>query len=104
MVRRRIGEDEVVDDAGPEIVGHAEVFRLHEGELLEAEERVGRKDEGPDLVEVGVGETEGVEHGSDVGSVGDAAMAWVMSLRRAGCRGRAARRWPWRRRRRRGSR
>ena len=61
------GEDEVVDDAGPEVVGHAEVFGLHERELLEAEERVGRQDERPDLVEVGVGEAEGVEHGGDVG-------------------------------------
>ncbi len=62
-----VGEDEVVDDAGPEVVGHAEVFGRHDGELLEAEERVGRQDEGPDLVEVGVGEAEGVEHGGDVG-------------------------------------
>jgi hypothetical protein len=62
-----IGEDEVVDDAGPEVVGHAEGFGRHDGELLEAEERVGRQDEGPDLVEVGVGEAEGVEHGGDVG-------------------------------------
>ena len=61
------GEDEVVDDAGPEVVGHTEAFGLHDGELLEAEERVGRKDEGPDFVQVGVGETEGVEHGGDVG-------------------------------------
>src|SRR5580704_5899868 len=59
------GEDEVVDDAGPEVVGHAEVFGLHEGELLESEERVGRKDERPYLVKVGVGEAEGVEHGGD---------------------------------------
>ncbi len=65
------GEDEVVDDAGPEVVGHAEVFRLHEGELFEAEERVGRQDERPDVVEVGVGETEGLEHGGDVGRIGD---------------------------------
>src|SRR5882757_9277356 len=62
-----VGEDEVVDDAGPEVVGHAEAFGMHEGELLEAEEGVGRKDEGPDLVEGGVGEAEGFEHGGDVG-------------------------------------
>ena len=62
-----VGEDEVVDDASPEVVGHAEVFGLHDGELFEAEERVGRQDEGPDLVEVGVGEAEGVEHGCGVG-------------------------------------
>ena len=62
-----VGEDEVVDDAGPEVVGHAEVCGRHEGELLEAEQRVGRQDERPDLVQVGVGEAEGVEHGGDVG-------------------------------------
>ena len=61
-----VGEDEVVDDAGPEVVGHAEVLGIHEREFLEPEERVGRKNEGPDLVEVGVGEAEGFEHGGDV--------------------------------------
>ncbi len=66
-----IGKDEVVDDAGPEVVGHAEVFGMHDGQLLEAEERVGRQDERPDLVEVGVGETEGVEHGCRVGRIAD---------------------------------
>ena len=66
------GEDEVVDDAGPESVGHAEVFARQEGQLLEAEQRVGRQDEGPDLVEVGVGEAEGLEHGGEVaGSLRD---------------------------------
>src|SRR5437879_1422000 len=40
-----VGEDEVVDDAGPEVVGHAEVFGVHEGELLESEEGVGRQNE-----------------------------------------------------------
>lgn len=66
-----VGEDEVIDDAGPEIVGHAEALGLKHGELLEAEERVGRQDEGPDLVEVGVGETEGVKHGRGVWRLGD---------------------------------
>ena len=31
-----ISEDEVVDDARPECVGHTEVFGAHEGETLEA--------------------------------------------------------------------
>ena len=35
--------------------------------MFEAEQRIGRQDERPDLSEVGVGETEGVEHGGDVG-------------------------------------
>ena len=65
------GKDEVVDDAGPEVVGHTEVFRLHEGELFEAKERVGGQDERPDIVKVGVGETEGLEHGGDIGWIGD---------------------------------
>ena len=65
------GEDEVVDDAGPEVVGHAEVFRLHERKLLEAEQRVGGQDERPDIVKVGVGETKGLEHGGDIGRIGD---------------------------------
>ena len=41
--------------------------KLAEGmqrEMLQAEQRVGRKDQRPDLREVGVGETEGFEHGS----------------------------------------
>ena len=75
-----VGEDEVVDDASPEVVGHAEVLGLHDGELFEAEERVGRQDEGPDLVEVGVGEAEGFEHGCDVGRLGDCD-----GLGKAGC-------------------
>ena len=65
------GENEVVDDAGPEIVGHAESLGRRESESFEAEERVRREDEGPDLVEVGVGETKGFEHGCDVGRLGD---------------------------------
>ena len=65
------GKDEVVDDAGPEVVGHAEGVGRHDGELLKAQERVGREDQGPDFVEVGVGEAEGVEHGGDVGTFGD---------------------------------
>jgi len=40
-----VGEDEVVNDARPEIVGHAKVFGLKHGKLLEAEQRVGRQDE-----------------------------------------------------------
>ena len=69
---KTVSEDEVVDDACPEIVGHAEVLQLHDGELFEAEERVGRKDQRPDLVQVGVGEAEGFQHGSNVvGRLGD---------------------------------
>ena len=67
------GENEVVDDACPEIVGHAKVFRLHEREFLQAEQRVGGKDERPDLVEVGISQAEGLEHGGDVGRLGDGA-------------------------------
>ena len=55
-----VGEDEVVDDARPEVVGHAECLGWHDGELLETQKRVGGKDEGPDLMEIGVGETEGL--------------------------------------------
>jgi len=66
-----VGKDEVVDDARPEIVGHAKVFGLCGREFFEAQERVGRQDEGPDLVEVGVGETEGIEHGRYVRRLGD---------------------------------
>ena len=62
-----VGQDEVVDDARPEAVGHTEGGGRHGVELFEAEEGVGRKDEGPDLVEVGVGDAEGFEHGGDVG-------------------------------------
>src|SRR5947209_15123627 len=65
-----VGEDEVVDDAGPQAVGHAEGLRGHDGEALEAEEGVGRKDESPDLMQVGVGEVEGLEHGGDVERLG----------------------------------
>ena len=65
------GEDEVVDDTGPEIVGHAEVFCVHERELFEAEERIGWQNERPDVVKIGVGEAEGIEHGGDVGRPGD---------------------------------
>jgi hypothetical protein len=67
-----VSEDEVVDDAGPEIVGHAEGVGRHNGELFKAKERVGRKDERPDLMQVCVGEAEGFEHGGDVvGRLGD---------------------------------
>lgn len=64
---KAVGEDEVVDDAGPEGVGHVEDLGLHGGESLDAEEGVWGEDEGPDLVEVGVGELEGLEHGRDLG-------------------------------------
>ena len=37
-----IGQDEVVDDAGPEIVGHSEGFLRHDGQTLESEESVRR--------------------------------------------------------------
>ncbi len=62
-----VGEDEVVDDARPERVAHAEAGGGQQREMLEAEQGVGRQDERPDLGEVGVGETEGFEHGGDVG-------------------------------------
>jgi hypothetical protein len=64
-----VGQDEVVDDACPEAVGHTKAGGGHGGESFEAEERVGWEDEGPDLVEVGVGDLEGVDHGGDVGLV-----------------------------------
>ena len=37
-----------------------------DGEALEAEEGLRRQDEGPDFVQVGVGEAEAVQHGLDV--------------------------------------
>ena len=60
------GEHEVVDDAGPERGWHAEGIRREDGELLEAEERLRRQHERPDLREVGVGDAEAVEQGLDL--------------------------------------
>ena len=45
--------------------GMRKVSDGHERELLEAEQGLRRQDERPDLVQVGVGEAEGVEHGLD---------------------------------------
>ena len=71
-----VGKDEVVDDARPEGVGHVEAFCGQKRKALEAEEGVGREDEGPDLVEVGVGEMEGLDHGGDVGQRGCGFGGW----------------------------
>ena len=57
-----VGQDEVVYDAGPERIGHTKVSGWSSVELFEAEERVGREYERPDLLQVGVGESEALEH------------------------------------------
>src|ERR1700678_3479689 len=61
------GKNEVINHAYPEVVGHAKGFGRHEEYFLKPEKRVWRQHKGPNLVEVGIGEPKGVEHGSDVG-------------------------------------
>ena len=65
------GEGEVVDDAGPEVGLHGEGVGGELGELFEGEAGLGREDEGPDLLEVVLGEAEGLEHGVDFGGGGE---------------------------------
>src|ERR1039458_10343032 len=60
-----VGEDEVVDDAGPEFVVHAEPGGRHQRQVFQAEQRLRREHQRPDLLQVAVGDAEGFEHGSD---------------------------------------
>src|ERR1035441_9242797 len=43
-----VGEDEVVDDAGPELIVHAEPGGRHERKVFEADQRLGREHQRPE--------------------------------------------------------
>jgi hypothetical protein len=53
-----IGEGEVVNDAGPGLGRKDEAFGRRKGKALQGEQGLGRKNERPQLLQIGVGETE----------------------------------------------
>src|SRR3984885_10508819 len=65
-----VGEGEIIDDAGPQLVGHAEVSGAEGGEPLQLEEGHGGQYEPPDLFQIAGAEEEGVDEGLGVEGLG----------------------------------
>src|ERR1700722_1897716 len=67
---KAMGQRKIVDDAYPQIVGHAKLFERQTGELSEFKKRGGRKHQYPDPLQGPVSQLESFDHASDVHCAG----------------------------------
>src|SRR5579863_7739131 len=57
-----VPQREIIDDAGPDIVGQAKMLRRSPGQLLQFEQRGRRQDDIPNLLQIPVTELESIKH------------------------------------------
>ncbi len=63
-----VRDQKIEDNAHPQGVGHPESGGIDDGKPFKSEQRIGRQNERPYFLQVGIGEPEGLHHRANVGA------------------------------------